>query len=376
MKRTTPTSRSWAAAVVLPLTLGLSGCIHKIVDKATVKGVVAESMRVPDVDMACETGVSLRTPVAAMTKKKSLKAMLISEMTAGMCDEVAALDAELDAALALSAAHELGPVPRAVAAKDARLRAERLHARSAERYYRAWQTAEAAFGPYGPECPKLKEWEELAYFLGLFAGVQAVLHDSAAGGPVGVPKEVLLSASRASECLDNDQWWHVPQAVRGAVWATIPGSGPDDVDPWALIDEAAEKSDKLGIRVPRGLQATIAVNNGKDEIALEAIQKHAATLAATPADADYLLLDRFAFLLSQFQSDLIWIAEEGHRTPVFGELPRSLMPEDDAGGDDPFGSGDPFGGGDPFGADPVGGDDAPAGDEAAAPNDPPSAEEE
>ncbi len=367
MKRTTSPVRSPAALAVLPLALGLTGCISKMVDKTTVKSIVAESMRVPDVDMACETGVSLRTPVAAITKKKSHKAMLISEMTAGMCDEVASLEAELDAALALSASHELGPVPRAVAAKDARIRAERLHERSARRYYRAYLTAEQAFGPYGADCPKLADWEELAYFLGLFAGVQAVLHDSAAGSPVGVPKDTLLAAGRASECLDNAQWWYVPQAIRGAVWATIPGSGPEGVDPWQLIDEAAEKSDTLGIRVPRGLQATIAVNNGKDDIAREAIQKHAAAVAATPADPDWVLLDRFSFLLSQFQSDLIWIAEEGHRTPVFGELPGA----DAAPEADPFGA-DPFGG-DPFGGNPMGGD-APTDD--AAPTEPPPAEEE
>lgn len=360
-------NRTLSIAGVFAATTVLTGCLAKTIDKFTVKGVVVRSMQLPDADMACELGVSLRSALAAATspKRPSRQALLISDMTAGMCDEIASLDAELDQALALSAAHGLDPVPRAVAAQDARLRADRLHERSATRYYRSWLMAQDAFGPYGEGCPKLKERDELPYFLGLFAGVQAVLHDSAAGGPVGVPKETLLLAGRASECLEDDKWWHVPQAIRGAVWATIPGSGPEGVDPWTLIADAADKSDPQGVRIARALQVTIAVNNGRDDVAREGILKHGEAIQAHAVDPDYQLLDRFSFLLSQFQSDLFWIAEEGHRTPVFGTLPGPQASE--PAGPDPFGD-------DPFAADPFGG--APSGEPAAAPTDPPSAEEE
>jgi hypothetical protein len=114
------------------------------------------------------------------------------------------------------------------------------------------------------------------------------------------------------------------------------------------------------------------MNAGKEDVARTAIQAHAAALEAHPQLATHALLDRYAYLLSLHQSDLLWIAEEGYRTPVFGELPGA--PAEDEGADDPFG-GDPFGGdpsgGDPFASDPPaepsndGASPAPEGEETA-----------
>lgn len=357
--------RSSAPALALALFgVGSAGCASKI-DKLTVKRVVARALTVPDVDQSCEIGVSLRSPLAAATKaeKPARQALLISEATAAMCDEVGAWTHELDRAKALSPALELGPAQRARVARDAGYAADRSHQRAAMRYQRAWEQGVLEFGPIGEgKCPKLKEHEEFAYFITLVSGMQSVLHDSQSGRTLEIPQETILAVARGAECLmadpdrdgvvDGKKWWYAPEALQAAAWATIPGSGPPDADPWAIMEERGILGDATGVRVARGLQVTIAMNAGREDVARAAILDHAAAIAAHEQSASHALLDRYAYLLSLHQSDLLWIAEEGHRTPVFGELPGEPAGSPDA--DDPFG-GDPFGGeggDDPFAAEP------------------------
>ena len=238
----------------------------------------------------------------------------------------------------------------------------------------------AEFGQIGTgDCPKLKAHDEFAYFITLVSGMQSVLHDSQSGRTMDIPQETILAVARGAECLmsdadgdgtvDGKKWWYTPEALQAAAWATIPGSGPSDADPWAIMEEMGQKGDSLGVRVARGLQVTIAMNAGQEDVARQAIADHAKALAAHPQSETHALLDRYAYLLSLHQSDLLWIAEEGHRTPVFGELPGTPAGTDDA--DDPFGA-DPFGGDDPFaGESPAepSTDDAPPAEDAGTGND-------
>jgi hypothetical protein len=368
---------SRAAGVAL-IGVALSGCASQI-DKLTVNRVVARALTVPDVDQSCEIGVSLRSPLAAATKasKPARKALLISEATAAMCDEMASWEFELDRARALSAASGLGPAQRAVLARDAGFGSDRYHQRAAARYLRAWEQGVAEFGEIGTgDCPKLKEHDEFAYFITLVSGTQAVMHDSQSGRTLNVPQETILAVARGAECLKSDangdgtrdgsKWWFAPEALQAAAWATIPGSGPTDVDPWAVLEEMGQKGEASGVRVARGLQVTIAMNAGREDVARDAIVAHARALGEHPTAPSHALLDRYAYLLSLHQSDLLWIAEEGYRTGVFGELPGTPAgtSEDNA---DPFG-GDPFGAeGDPFAGEPAteSPSDAPPAEEAA-----------
>ena len=88
-RRFRPSFTSWAG--VLLLGASLSGCTGKI-DKLTVNRVVARALTVPDVDQACEMGATLRSPLAAVSKadKPARQALLITETTAAMCDDVRA----------------------------------------------------------------------------------------------------------------------------------------------------------------------------------------------------------------------------------------------------------------------------------------------
>jgi hypothetical protein len=364
-----PRRLAWPLVGLLLAGTSLAGCAKKI-DKLTVNRVVARALTVPDVDQSCEIGVSLRSPLAAATKaeKPARQALLISEATAAMCDEMAAWTHELDRAKAMSDAIGYEPAQRARLARDAGYAADRSHQRAAARYHRAWVLGLEEFGNIGEgDCPKLKSYEEFSYFITLVSGMQSVLHDSQSGRTLGIPQETILNVARGARCLmadpdkdgtvDGKKWWYAPEALQAAAWATIPGSGPPGFDAWAVMEDMGTKGDTLGVRVARGLQVTIAVNAGKEDVARTAIQAHAKANADYEQSPTHALLDRYAYLLSLHQSDLLWIAEEGHRTPVFGELPGT--PAGDSGGGDPFGEdagGDPFGGdaggGDPFASDP------------------------
>lgn len=347
---------SLAAVCLWVLPAALSGCGKKI-DKLSIKTVVARSLATPDVDMSCEIGVSLRHALAGLRPedKPARKALLITETTAAMCDELRAWEVELERAQVMSSKLGLEPVQRATYARDLGYESDRLQQRAAARFMRAWELGNEEFGKVGSgDCPKLKKYDEFAYFLTLVAGTQAVLYDSRSGRTLGIPQETILDVARGAECIVGDNegadFWFVPQALQGAAWATIPGSGPEGVDPWALLDEMGQKGDSTGIRVTRALQATIAMNAGREDIARSTIQAHAAALDAHDTEPTHALLDRYAYLMTRHQSDLLWYAEEGHRTPVFGELPGTdASPE--GGEPDPFGA-DPFGG-DPFGGDPT-----------------------
>lgn len=350
MMRHSP-ARSASLLFLSPIIL--SGCAGKV-DKVVMNRVVERALRVPDVDQACSIGVAMRSPLAGITRaaRPANQALMIAEFTAAMCDEAAAQDHELDAVRATSAAVGLAGPQRVSIARDARIAADRSHGRAAARYLRALEHGQAEFGALGGDaCPRLEEWEELSFMVMLVSGMQAVLHDSAAGSPLGVPKETILDVARSAQCLDDADWWYGPSAMQAAAWATIPGSAPAGTDPWALLEEVSEKSDATGIRVARALQVVISVNAGRDDLAEQAIRAHAAARVATPPSEEYALFDQYALVLSRHQSDLFWMREEGHRTPVFGELPGNGMAAPDGA---PLGA-DPFAD-DPFAEDPFGGE--------------------
>ena len=330
-----------ATAVTLAAT---TGCAAKI-DRFTIDRVVAVGTDVPDTGKVCHLGAALAHPLASLSRKAPHKALVIAELVSALCDEGVANEAELDMDRAKANLSALG-AERADEITDARIRSERAHAQAAARFERSWQHLVAAYGEIGgEECPRIKEKDEVAYLLGLIGGTLALIHDKRGGTTLDIPLDRLLVVARGTECLDDERWWHAPLALRAGAWATIPGSGPEGVDPWELLDEAAQKGEGSGVRVGRAMQALIAGNSGRGEIVQEAIRAHAASMEATPTDADWALLDRYAFEVSRHESDRIWVDAEGHRTETFGELPSDekeapVVP-------------DLFSGADPFGAAPA-----------------------
>ncbi|MBW1877556.1 MAG: hypothetical protein JRI25_03795 [Deltaproteobacteria bacterium] len=333
----------FCATAAAGLLLGSAGCA-KTVDRYVTKRVFPHALAVPDVPKACALGASLVHPLAAVPKAghPPHQTMVVAELTAALCEEGLAWEEELAAERARHNFRALGG-ERTPEIKDARLRAERAHLAAADRFFRSWQHIEPLYGPVGEGCPKLRsERDELVYLIGLVAGTLALLNDRAGGGGVGVPLDTLGKVARGAECLDNAKWWHTPGTLRAAAWAIIPGLGPEGVEPFAALEEEASAGEASGVRVARALSVLVYANADQRPMVEQGIRAHAASLSNTVQHPDWALLDEYARLVTLHESDLIWTGDEGHRTPVFGALPRG-EPEDLVPPPNPFEDANPFG---------------------------------
>lgn len=338
--------RSGSALLLIALALCTAGGCAGTVDRFAVNRIVhQEGARVDDLDKACALGSSLSHALAALgtPQRPPRMALIIAETTGGLCGELEGMEAELASARARRNWHALGE-HRVAEMRDARLLEMRLHTAAAKRYYRAWGQMQEAWGPFDGDCPKIRQRDEIVYLLGLVAGLRALLHDKAGGSKLGVPADVLGEVARGARCLDNEEWWHAPAALEAGAWAVVPGSGPEGVDPWEVLRAEALAGGDSGVRVAWSLYVLVAGNAGLRQDVEAGITGHAASLASTPADPDWLLLDEYALRVTEHESDLIWTQERGHRTETFGALPTEPAAPALPAGDDPFGA-------DPFGAD-------------------------
>lgn len=333
------------------------GCAAKI-NNFTVGTVLDRATDRPDIDRLCAVGNSLAIPLMSLTKEKNAprKALIVAEVSAAMCAELEGQEYALEVALAKanlpSGPGKIGTI------KDARVKEARARELAALRFYAAFQYLEQEWGEAGEECPKIKEKDEVAYFLGLYAGLVGTLHDSASGRNIGVPQATLGKVARATECMNNETWWNAPGAFQAAIWATL-GGEPEGIDPWQLLEDEAKKGEDSGVRIGWAALAMMSANAGKEELTKHAITEIARALE-TEADPTWMALDEYSMMIARHESDLIWIAAEGHRTEKFGELPKAEVEEtpDEGGGDNPFGEDDEEG--NPFGGDDEAGDDGDA----------------
>ena len=329
---------------MLLLTWMLSiGCVTKIVDRVTVDRIVGQGQSIGDTQMPCALGESLNHVLMATKGKKTPDlGLLVSNGTSGICAQSKAWEERLRAERA-KIQRPLNDAYRVAEIKDAQIAAKRWDRQTARRFYTAFTHAEAAFGTVDTPCPELDERDEVAYLVALISGTFSVLHDKQSDGTVGVPLDLLPKIARASTCLDNEQWWGVPQALRGGIWATIPGSGPDDVEPWSLLESAAQDGAKSGVRVAYAIGALLANNAGDTDRMKMFLAGYGESLEKDPRNEDFAFFDQYAYEVAQHQSDLLWISEKGHRTPELGMLPMSESAIPVESEDDPFGGDDPFG---------------------------------
>lgn len=308
----------------------LYGQTGAVMSGYTTDHVTPYMLATDDLDLACRTGGAFGTFVssfARVTDSPDLAA-LISVLSAGMCAENAAWEADLGYARELRAG-------RASDAKDAKLRGERWHQIAAKRFGAAYQRAIAAFGPLDGKCPEVEPAEEVFLLLGLSSGLMAVLHDRSSGGAAGISMSIPRTAERATRCLSSDKWWGVPNAMAAMVWLTVPGSAPKGKDPKETLSKAVLIGDKAGVRLARAMQVLAVAGSGDEKGLRDAIAAHGKSLETTKANPTWLLLDAYATALSRQQSDLIWMAEKGHRGPTAGlgklpSKPEAIDPSEDA----------------------------------------------
>lgn len=314
--------------MIVFVLISLMGCI-KLVDNMVLSKVVPTGLGSSDLGKACALGESLSHPISSI--KKTERSMVIAETTAGLCAELQVWEARLKEARALK---NLQGASRVAEVKDARILAQRYHKMAATRYYRAFLYLESEYGDVGGVCPELKEEDEVVYVVGLVAGLLSVLNNKKGGGQVDISESLLAEIARGTKCVDNQKWWNTPHAIEGAVWASVPGSGPEDVDPWEYMKDSAEVGADTGVRVGWGFHNLIAANAGKTDILKMGIKAHAESMEIKSSHPNFALLDEYAYQVSLHESDLIWVQTKGYRTTVFGAMPAP--PKIKVQEDDPF----------------------------------------
>ncbi|MCB9662487.1 MAG: hypothetical protein H6732_00080 [Alphaproteobacteria bacterium] len=306
---------------------GCNKLVGGVLADTTSDLVLPKVMELGDVGLGCASGEAFGGMIAAYSgvSPKALKASVMTTMSAAMCLDEPVWEAELELARAMKAGDVTG-------AKDADARLGRLHEVAAERYLEAHSILRDAYGIPAPgeDCPKLKHTaDQLTYMLGLSAGVLAVVHDLPIAGRVGVPLSIPAEVVRAADCLDDDAWWGAPAAMKASVWAlqpTAPGAG----DAWATFEASMAKGEAARVRLPAAFTAQTAATVGHTEALRKAIVRHAHAVATDPPDSRWRMLDVYASRIVRFESDRIWTAATGHRTPfgALGTFPDDEAPED------------------------------------------------
>lgn len=324
------------------LVLGLSGCGLIYKPTGHVLAHYAQDEVVPyatgsgDLDLsACGTGPGQHQLLASFSRviKRPSKVLITTNLLAGLCSEAEAQEQQLRFARALRA----GDTEEA---RDARIESQRLFRRTALRRYQVYKDTVDAFGELGDgKCPSLgSETEEFEFMVGTLTSVQGLLSDIQAASSVGVPQDVAVKAARAADCMDNEKWWGIPNALKGVVWLSVPGSTPDGKDPWVQLQQAMDYGASKGMPLAAMLYALAGY--GKSDVAKEkkGIRKVAEIYNAGEGPKDYLLLSEIAYAQALYLSDRIWTRETGKRTPflALGDFPG----DKETGGDSNFDAGE------------------------------------
>jgi hypothetical protein len=321
--------------ILAGLVVGLSGCglIYKptghVLSHYSQDEVVPYVLGSGDLDLsACGTGMGQHQLLASFSRVigRPSKVLLNTSLLAGLCSEAEAQEEQLRFARALRD----GDTEEA---RDARIESQRLFRRTALRRYQVYRDTVAAYGELGDgKCPSLgNDTEEFEYMVGTLTSIQALLSDIQASSSVGVPQDVAARAGRATQCMDNEKWWGIPNALQAVVWLSVPGTTPDGTDPWTQLKEAADYGATKGMPLPAMLYAVAGYGQSDDAREKEGIRQVAKIYNNGEAPADYLILAEVAYAQALYLSDRIWTRESGQRTPF---LALGDFPGDDSGSSD------------------------------------------
>lgn len=294
------------------LTL-FSGCsIQKMAGEAVIEythdQAVPYLMAQGDLTSACQMGQSLG-PVVASFSRVELQPQnvgIATNMAAGMCAEFDQRTAEL---ARLRALHE----NRTAEAQDALIREKQGHRLAALRMIQAYENAMMTFGDMSHQCRTFENTtDELLSLLGLASGALGLLHEFNSEKSVGISLEVTSIIEKSASCFDDDKWWGLPTALRAALWLSIPGAGPEGVDPIQAMQDAAKKGDAQGVLLARAMLVMMANTIGKSDIMCQAL---AEIPDAQNLNPEYALLNAYATSMMTHQADIAWTKEKGHRSP-------------------------------------------------------------
>lgn len=287
---------------------------------------------------ACGTGLGLAQLSGSFSRviNRPARLLVMVNTTAAYCSEAQAQQYHLLVKRNLHNNHT-------DVAKDNRIEAQRWERTTALRRYQVFKDTETAYGKVGDgQCPDLSNemgtnLDQLTFMTGVLTGVQGLLNDIQANSSVGIPQDIAARAGRASECLDNRQWWGVPHAMQAVVWLSVPGNAPDGAQPWQQLKDSAALGQSQGIALSPMLYAIAAYGQSDEDREKEAIKQVADTYNSQNTPGEYLLLNQIAYREAQYLSDQIWMEATGHRTPL---MALGTFPGDNSSSNSDFDAGD------------------------------------
>jgi len=323
VRRVASLKRRISPLVIIGLLLasfsGCQGFIYKKTGQAVTtysEDVMLASMLAgDDVDMACDTGVAL-SPLLLSFKSQAVEVeklgILMSNLT-GFCAQQRAWQHELQRLRALHGNDT-------IVAKDAAVAQQRALTVAAARQYKGFLQLARVFGPIGEQCPELETKERQFYFLvGLVNGLQATQSNISAMQPIDVPLALVKQIGRASQCLNDDQWWGVPTAINVLAASLTPNDIPL-AESIAKLDSAMAQGDAQGVRLSHVLAAEFYLARSDKQQAKAIVTSFAQNskriTSNAGSDQPYQLLDQMAYRHLLFIADRFWTEEAGFRTPV------------------------------------------------------------
>jgi len=279
------------------------------------KVIVPHELGGNDLGIGCQAVLSWTAPGIAFeqvgTDVRQIAVLL--ELTAGVCNEIKALESELAFLRAMRA-------QQPYVAQDARIEQKRALAVAARRQYSAYRRFLAHYGtPTEGRCPAFgNDFDELVYMIGMLAGVQAMINDAQTGQFISVPRDIAPAITHMVNCIDGEKWWDIPNGVRAAIWHTIPLFAPPDVNAMEIMERVAERGERDGVRLGHVIWAMASVNSGDTASAKRAIRDFSSPPPDFAPNPKYRILDAVAGEILLAVSDRIWTEQTGHRTPVSG----------------------------------------------------------
>lgn len=278
--------------------------------------IVPYTMTTDDLEMGCvgaEASTSLVMSFSRVTEEPHELGVLLY-LAAGSCEEERAFQKELEYLRYIR-------LQMPDMAQDALITQKNHHLKAAKRFLRSWQELQKFNDgkEIGGECPRMEQdFDELIWFAGLAAGLQALNHDILSGVGIGVPKNIAAQAERALTCIDNKKWFGLPMSIRAAIWTLLPGALPEGEDNWARLEEADLIGEKAHVRLPHMIHLVAAYAKGDTDRVRKVIKRHVEQTEQFAPNQSWRLLDAIGTNGVLRFSDRMWTEAVGHRTPIGG----------------------------------------------------------
>lgn len=231
-------------------------------------------------------------------------------LVAGSCTEFQAHEQELRYLRAIYAKNS-------IEAQDARIAQQRFLQLAARRQLTGYYALLSAMSEPGGKCPEFSaDNDEFYWLVGLLDGIQATINDIASGGQVEVPMDIAAKVGRGAGCLDTERWWGVPAAIQAAIWITIPGNEPVDIDPRLVLQQSIQMGAEQGMAVSHVLAAKIYLGQGKTAELKQLIRNYVEQSSSTIKNQKFAVLNQVARVQIQAISDRLWTEATGRRTPL------------------------------------------------------------